>query len=191
MTCQPGMVLSAVIAHPPSAAFKIMVLIWKDWLVAGAGWGMHPGWELAIPQHAGGNKNSIRWKVKCTHTHTHKSFKGKLSEKPAPNPDICTARGRGSDTSYPASHGRCLDPSDLDKAPFLDTEDKQAFQGTACLTCFSSKLQVKWLTASKFSFPRLCVAAGGWVQSQTPALLGEPRSEGLCSGSWVCFVLCS
>lgn len=31
------MVLSAVITHPPSAAFKIIVLIWKDWLVAGAG----------------------------------------------------------------------------------------------------------------------------------------------------------
>lgn len=66
-----------------------------------------------------------------------------LLTQSAPNHGICTARGRDLDTSYLSSHGGCLHPSDMHKAAYIDTGDKQALQGTACLTCFNAELQVK------------------------------------------------
>lgn len=133
------MVFYAVVAHLPSAAFKVIVFIWKHWLVSETGWGMHPSRELAIPQHAGGGIKIVSDEGYSTHAHTHaeKSFTGRLFTRSAPNPDICTARGRGLDTSYPPSRGGCLHPSDTHRAPCVDRGDKQAFQGTACLTCFN------------------------------------------------------
>jgi len=74
-TCLSGMVFCAIVACSPSAAFKIIVFIWKDSLVSEAGWGMHPSRELAIPQHAGGGGEIKIASDEGYNKHTHKQRK--------------------------------------------------------------------------------------------------------------------